>query len=167
MPDIRVIAKGQENRHGKIGVLKGHPVEYKPWAMAIAVGRQSDRPCSERQTVSELPTINRFAVILQPTEKYLEWAKSCPNADPRLTLDELRSEATAYLIPDTDSEQDKYLKRHFKPMLYQELFAWCMEESFWPTDLSFRTFQDFFDVQVASIVFDLANGPVVKDDADE
>jgi hypothetical protein len=33
--------------------------------------------------------------------------------------------------------------------------------------LSFRTFRKFFEVHVASLVFDLDKGPVVKEDEDD
>ena len=43
--------------------------------------------------MTEPPTINRFAVILLPTQACLDWIKSCD--DDNLTLDELRREPTA------------------------------------------------------------------------
>ncbi len=46
-----------------------------------------------------LPIVNRAAVVLEPTQAYLEWARDCPEAIPDLTLRELGEEGTVYLIP--------------------------------------------------------------------
>ena len=116
--------------------------------------------------MSQIAAINRMAVVLQPTSSYLDWTKTCPDADPNLTLDRLQREATVYLLPQTEGDLEKHLRRHFKPMLFEELFAWYKDETYWPKDLSFRTFRKFFDVQVASMVFDLGKGAVVKEDED-
>jgi len=114
-----------------------------------------------------LATINRYAVILQPSEAYLEWTKTCPDADQDVTLDRLQREATVYLVPQADDDLEKALRRHFKPMLAQELFAWYRDETYWPKDMSFRTFRKFFEVRLASMVFDLGKGALVKDDAND
>ncbi len=98
---------------------------------------------------------NRMAVVLLPTEAYLAWTMTCPGASPNTTLERLRDEASVYLLPQTDGDLEKHVRRHFKPMLLEELFAWCTDESYWPPDLSYRTFKKFFDVQLASLVFDL------------
>jgi len=111
-----------------------------------------------------LATINRYAVILQPTEAYLEWTKTCPDADQDMTLGRLQREATVYLIPQTDDDLKKALRRNFKPMLIEELFAWYRDENYWPKDLSFRTFRKFFQVRLASMVFDLGKRALIKED---
>jgi hypothetical protein len=49
-----------------------------------------------------LPTVNRAAVVLEPAQAYLEWAKGCPEAVPDLTIEELGEEGTVYLIPETN-----------------------------------------------------------------
>ena len=38
--------------------------------------------------MTELPTINRFGIILLPTQACLDWIKSCVGDDDNLTLDE-------------------------------------------------------------------------------
>ena len=114
--------------------------------------------------MSEPALINRMAVVLLPTEAYLDWTKTCPDADPNTALDRLQREATVYLLPQTEGDLEKQLRRHFKPMLNEELFAWYQDETCWPKDMSFRTFSKFFNVQVASMVFDLGKGAILKDE---
>ena len=121
----------------------------------------------EFHSTKDFPTINRFAVVLVPTEAYLAWSQSCPDGDPNTELDEVREEPTAFLIPESDEEPDEYLRRHFKAMFEQELASWCTDLSFWPKDLSFKTFKKFFTVHVSTMVFDLGTGRIIKDDEDE
>jgi hypothetical protein len=108
------------------------------------------------------PLLNRFAVILRPTQAYLDWTRSCPDPDPATTLENLREESTAYLIPDKGRGPNEYLKKHFKQLFAAELAAWYQGEDYWPKDLSFDAFYRFFEVQVASCVFDLDKEKIVR-----
>lgn len=113
---------------------------------------------------SELASVNRMAVTVLPEVGYLEWTKTCPIPNPNTTLESLQREATVYLLPQTDSNMEKHLQRHYKSIFIEELFAWCTNETYWPKDLSYRNFQKFFKVKLASIVFDLAKGALVKEE---
>jgi hypothetical protein len=110
-----------------------------------------------------LSIVNRGAVVLELTEAYLEWAKACPEAIPHLTLEELGIEGTVYLIPETNDEPDKWLRRNFVAIFEYELDAWYTDRGFWPKDRSFRSFKKFFKVRFCSIVLDLGKGSLEKD----
>jgi len=114
-----------------------------------------------------LREVNRYAVTLLPTEDYLRWTMECPDADPHTTLEDLRDDPTVYLVPEIEGDMDRYLRRNYKRMLADELYAWCTDENYWPKDLSYRTFCKLFHVQLSSIVYDLASGPIDKDDRDD
>ena len=105
--------------------------------------------------MTRLPTINRFAVILLPTEACLDWIRSCTGGDANLTLDELRREPTVYLIPEGKAEPKSYVRRHFKAMFEAELGSWYTDPTSWPKALSLKNFKKFFEVHVSSMVFDL------------
>ena len=114
--------------------------------------------------MTPLPTINRCALVLEPTEVYLAWAKECPEGDPDLTLDDLREEGgSVYLIPEIDAEPETWLKRHFKALFEEELEAWCTDDAFWPEKRTYKVFQSFFEVRFHSMVFDAATGPIEKE----
>jgi hypothetical protein len=114
----------------------------------------------------ELPTVNRGAIILEPTEAYLEWAKSCPDGDTELTLEELRKDSTVYLIPDCDYEADveNWLKRNYAAMFEYELDNWHRDERFWPEKRSFKLFKKFFNVRFRSMVIDMGKDKIVRDE---
>ena len=109
-----------------------------------------------------LPIVNRAAVVLEPAQAYLEWARECPEALPDLTLEELCEEGTAYLIPETDADPEKWLRRNFGAMFEHELYAWYTDRAFWPKDRSFKAFKKFFKVRFCSMVLDLGKGPIEK-----
>ncbi|HUU30090.1 MAG TPA: hypothetical protein VM123_19975 [archaeon] len=108
-------------------------------------------------------TINRAAVVLQPTKLFLEWARHNPEGDPGLTLKELREDTSVYLIPDVDEAPETYIERHYMEMFELELESWCTDESLWPEDLSFKAFKSFFNIRIHSIVFDLCEEPISKE----
>jgi hypothetical protein len=112
------------------------------------------------------PTINRFAVILRPAQAYFDWTQSCPDPNPATTLESLQGESTVYLVPDTGRAPGECVKKHFWRLFAAELAAWHLDESYWPKDLSFAAFCEFFEVQVASCVFDFGKGQIVKEDED-
>jgi len=109
------------------------------------------------------PIINRFAVILRPAQAYLDWTRSCPDPDPATSLEDLRKESTVYLFSDTGRDPRQCVKKHYRQLFMAELAAWYQDESYWPKDLSYSTFCEFFEVQVASCIFDLGKGRIVKE----
>jgi hypothetical protein len=109
----------------------------------------------------DFPTINRFAVILVPTEACLEWVRSCPGDD--MPLGTVEREPTVYLIPESDAVPDAFLRRHYKAIFEGELNFWYTDPDMWPKDRSFKTFKTFFTVQVSTMVFDLGKGMILQE----
>jgi hypothetical protein len=90
-----------------------------------------------------LPIVNRAALVLEPAQAYLEWARECPEALPDLTLKELGEEGTVYLIPETNDDPDRWLRRNFVAMFEYELEAWYTDRAVWPKDRSSRRSRSF------------------------
>ena len=109
-----------------------------------------------------LPLVNRAAVVLEPAQAYLEWARECPEALPDLTLEELGEEGTVYLIPETDADPENWLRRNYVPIFENELDAWYRDRAFWPKDRYFKAFKKFFRMRFCSMVMDLERGPIEK-----
>ena len=102
--------------------------------------------------------INRGAVILDPTDEYLRWAKNTPEPVADVTLATLREEAHIYLMPQFDfgDDAEAWLQSNYLPMFMEELRSWCTDEDSWP-ELSYESFKTFFNVHITSMVFDLGN----------
>jgi hypothetical protein len=110
-----------------------------------------------------LPTINRNLVVIEPTAAFLDWARRFPDPDPKLTLDELLEDNTAYLIPEQDGDSATWLKRNFKNIFDMELDSWCTDRALWPKVRSFKVFKEFFSVHFCSIVIDLGKGLIDRE----
>ena len=112
--------------------------------------------------MSEPSPINRIAVILVPTETCLDWINSCD--DDKMTLDEIQREPTVFLIPEGRGDPDSQVRRHYRAMFEEEMNSWYTDPDVWPKNLSFKTFNKFFTIQMATMVFDLGKGMIIREE---
>jgi hypothetical protein len=112
--------------------------------------------------MTDLPTINRHAIVLVPTQACLDWINSCPG-DPT-TLAEVQKEPAVFLIPEGEAEPESYVRRYFRAMFEEELYSWYTDLDLWPKDRSFKTFKKFFTIHVSTMVFDLGKGMIVREE---
>jgi len=111
-----------------------------------------------------MKSINRNLIVIEPTAVFLDWARRFPDSDPKLILDELLEDNTAYLIPEQDGNPDTWLKRNFRIIFEIELDGWCTDRALWPKVRSFKVFNEFFSVHFCSLVIDLGKGSIDKED---
>ncbi len=104
-------------------------------------------------------TINRHLIILMPKQPVLDWIKRVDPDPPNLTLEQLRQEQNAFLVPDSlDGQEDaeKWVKRSWQVFFEGYLNEWYTVESWWPQKRTYKMFKDWFEVQYHSMVWDLA-----------
>jgi hypothetical protein len=106
------------------------------------------------------PMINRSAVLVTPKEPYLRWAEQFPGGSP---LPKGRMERTVYLLPEIETPQQspRVLKAAFARIFEQELWAWDQVEADWPEKRDFKTFLEWFDVEIDTMVLDLCDDDIV------
>ena len=111
--------------------------------------------------------IERLVTILKPTQKFHDWLQTTTSVDKDLSLDDLRGDCTALLLPtfETADEADDYLRTNVNEIFSNECETWCEEESHWPS-LDYDTFRQFFDIEHHSMVFDMVDEDE-DDDSDE
>ena len=114
-----------------------------------------------------MKTINRNAVMVRPKQPFLDWIRSLPGQAIPISLDSLRTDCDVYLLPEVkDSEQAmRYLQRQCAEVFKNQLEGWDTEESSWPTNLNWRTFKRWFDIEVHSIVVDLSDEPIEEEES--
>lgn len=110
-----------------------------------------------------LPSVNRGALVVIPTEVFLQWLKDSPVGDPSFTLARICAEVTVYLTPDMDSGPDQWLRRNFAHIFESELMAWCLDRDCWPERRTYQEFQRYFNIHYSSVVHDLADEPLLLD----
>jgi hypothetical protein len=70
-----------------------------------------------------------------PKQPVLDWIMRVDPNPPNLTLEQLRQEQDAFLLPDAlDGQEDaeKWLKRRWQMFFEGYLGEWCTVESWWP-----------------------------------
>ena len=101
--------------------------------------------------------LNRSAISIQLKQPFVDWINSLDEEGEQVTLEEVNLEATTYLIPELEDEEALEVfidERHFE-LLENELLSWEDDESYWPADMDRALFDEFLDVKLSFMVFDL------------
>ncbi len=112
-----------------------------------------------------MQTINRFAVIIRPLEPFVEWVNSAPvrGTDDLVPLEVLQEDATVVLTPEMDANDEAldWLKTYKAKLFEMELESWCTDRSTWPEKRTARLFDQWFDLEVHSMVYDAVGEPIL------
>lgn len=109
--------------------------------------------------------VNRSVFIVVPREPFWQWLSNLPHSDlGDLTLAELQQDANSYLVPACQNIDEVWdeIEARTETIFAAELADWCDDESYWP-DLTAELFNEWFNVQISSIVTDLAEEPVERE----
>jgi hypothetical protein len=98
--------------------------------------------------------IDRAVAIIKPKPPFLDWLMQLPDPPKNLTLDELRTDCTAILIPEFDYPDDSYafVQKLSQQIFELELDSWYRDRAWWPTKRDDQTFRAWFDVEIHSMV---------------
>ncbi len=109
--------------------------------------------------------INRSAVIVRPSQPYIDWAS---NLDDSGIVPDPDGEPSIYLLPeyDTDDEGWALLSKGFDVIFDAELDGWHTDSTAWPAKRTFAMFRRWFQITMCSCIDDLCEGPII-DDEDE
>ena len=109
-------------------------------------------------------TINRAVLIVKPKNPYLNWVNGLNQSETPVTYDELITEQSVFLIPAVDEgELELNMRRHFKTIFENELEGWSMDHEAWPKKLTFKLFNEWFQLEWGSEVFDLGRGDIERE----
>ena len=108
--------------------------------------------------------LNRSAVMLRPKQPMLDWLNTLPELMPDMTLEDIRKDSTVYLLPERAFDGDvlKMVYENWDKYFSMQLTAWWTEDGQWPANRSMAMFKEWFDVEVCSELFDMADGPIEK-----
>ena len=112
-----------------------------------------------------MSTVNRSLLIVRAKKPFLDWLQSLP--DPaNVTLSEANEDNTVYLLPEFEYayEQEKILGHFFDLIFIEQLMGWWQDDRDWPPDRSFEVFTEWFDVEFHSLVLDLVDEPLMRED---
>ena len=107
--------------------------------------------------------LNRAALILRPKQPFLDWARALDDSG---LVPDREGEQTVYLIRSCDSEGEAgdMLQDHYSEFFERELWAWHTDPTDWPTNRTFTTFCEWFDVEFHSIIEDFCDDDIINEE---
>lgn len=101
--------------------------------------------------------INRTAIIVKPLQPFLDW---CFNLYPN-EIDEFK-ETRTYLISEEIEDVEVWLKKKFDKVFMFELESWHFNKKEWPQKRNYKMFQEWFQIDISTMVYDFETKPVFK-----
>jgi hypothetical protein len=103
--------------------------------------------------------VDRSLAVIKPRQLFFDWLKETPDWDLDLTLETLRVDCSALLIPEFDEPEEAvaYIDDMFEQIFDMELASWCTDEGCWPKKRTLKMFWEWFDVELHSTVIDTAD----------
>ncbi len=107
--------------------------------------------------------LNRAALIVRPKQPFLDWATGLDDSG---LVPDVDGEKTVYLIPEFESDEEglRVLKRVYAEIFERELDGWHTDPSAWPQKRDFKTFQQWFSIELHSVVEDVVDDALVDDE---
>ncbi|MFC1610388.1 hypothetical protein ACFL6C_05475 [Myxococcota bacterium] len=108
-------------------------------------------------------TLNRSALIVRPKTPFIDWLHALPDESNReLTLDDLRRENTVYLLDEVDTVEQaiEQITPFVEDVFSEELAGWWTVESDWPKPLSIKSFLEWFDLELNTVLADVGTEPL-------
>jgi hypothetical protein len=113
-----------------------------------------------------LYVINRGVAVIKPSYPFLAWLQSIEDdANHEITMLEIRDDSSVYLLPDCDSPEDhlKAIQDIYLDIFEAELEAWCADRRLWPKGRDYQAFQEWFDIEIHSCVFDTCVKAIIRE----
>jgi len=100
--------------------------------------------------------LNRSAMTVKLTQEFVDWINNLDEGSEPLTLADVNEEATVYLVPEIEDEEqlNDMLQEFWLNILENELKSWEEDEASWP-ELTVEQFEQFIELSPAVMVFDL------------
>lgn len=111
--------------------------------------------------------LNRAALILRYKQPFVDWINA---VDPSpvshlVTLADVNSERTVYLIDVEDEDElAVWLRHHHKEVFEEELNGWYTDPKLWPRDRSLKLLKEWCTLELNTVVLDLDDSPIEDDE---
>lgn len=112
-------------------------------------------------------TINRYALLLRPSEALVQWVNAIFPDDPIVYEQKMLHDNTdIYLIPEMDSieEAEVWLKENYLEILENILEDWCEDTDEWPEKLNWEAFEKLVEYTLQANIVDVVSA---EEDDDE
>ena len=88
--------------------------------------------------------------------------------DEQYSISDFNSDCSVILLPvvDSDEHAEAFIKKKFQDLFELELSSWIVVDDMWPENKTYKMFQEWFDVEFHSMVFDLVQSDIEKEPYD-
>jgi len=103
--------------------------------------------------------VKRVAAVIKPTQVMLDWLKDKPGNNQDLNLDTVQRDCTVLLLPafEGPAQAKGFIKDIYNGIFESEMASWGLDETTWPRDRSYKMFNEWFKVELHSVLFDLGD----------
>jgi hypothetical protein len=109
--------------------------------------------------------INRNLIIVRPKQPYVDWINAPPDQDPPVSLAYIQRDCHTYLIPEMVNEDEalEFVQALKREIFEIELNSWCRDPNIWPKNRTPAMFDEWFELEFHSMIFDLHWKPIRKE----
>lgn len=105
--------------------------------------------------------LNRTAITITGAKPYVDWTLARPSdaATNAITVVRAKPYGSAFLLPEFELEEDiqEWVEENAAWLFEFQLSAWTEDESSWPATRDLKTFRAWFNVDIHSVVVDMAD----------
>lgn len=107
--------------------------------------------------------LNRAVLIVRPRQPYLDWAAGLDDSGE---LPDPEGEQTVYMIPSYEDDEEAWeiLEEVYEEVFENELYGWHTDPAAWPQERDFEMFQEWFEIEMHSVVEDLCDYEIVEEE---
>ena len=111
-------------------------------------------------------TLNRTVVMLMPKEPFLQWLNDADPEEQALLTEDFRDDNNVFLIPQFIDTLDslKWVEKRWTMLFEHMLLEWIVDETMWPQHRTLAMFREWFDVEIYTMVWDLAEDELLLED---
>jgi hypothetical protein len=115
---------------------------------------------AEHQADFEAGFIDRYAIVLKRLEPCIKWIYG---VEPKYQIVE-GGEPHIYLVTEEVGDLEQWLRKNFNKFFALELENEIPDKKKWPQNRNFKMFKQWFNVELSTMIYDLENIPVYKED---
>jgi len=106
---------------------------------------------------------NRSFILIKPKKPFVKWVNGYNKN--KIPEDQIISSRTLYMVNDIEddspSEIENLMKINYEDIFTHELWSWNTDEDYFPSNISFEIFKEWFDYEFIEMCFDTLHGKII------
>lgn len=104
--------------------------------------------------------INRSSITISIKKPFADWINKL---DPEQPVHEMMlGESSTYLVKEMFDDAEDVIKKHFRNIFENGLMVMWINENDWPSNRTFKTFNEWFDYEISGLVYNTIKSPIER-----